>query len=206
MRDMGYYFTLSEHMDLALTGGFYTLGSWEVGAASRYIKRYKYSGNLNFKYASIRTGDKGDPDFIKQNTYNLQWSHTQDPKANPGSTFSASVNLASSGYSKYSATNLNDMLATQTNSSISYSKNWAGTPFSLSMSMSISQNSQTEAISANLPNVSFNVSQFFPLKRKVKKGEDRWNERISMSYSAKMTNSINAKESDIISKESLKNM
>ncbi|MBQ1227703.1 MAG: LPS-assembly protein LptD [Alistipes sp.] len=206
MRDMGYYFTLSEHMDLALTGGFYTLGSWEVGAASRYIKRYKYSGNLNFKYASIRTGDKGDPDFIKQNTYNLQWSHTQDPKANPGSTFSASVNLASSGYSKYSATNLNDMLATQTNSSISYSKNWAGTPFSLSMSMSVSQNSQTEAISANLPNVSFNVSKFFPLKRKVKKGEDRWYERISMSYSAKMTNSINAKESDIISKESLKNM
>ena len=150
LRDLGYYFSLSDHMDLALTGGFYTLGSWEVGAASRYIKRYKYSGNLNFKYASIRTGDKGDPDFIKQNTYNLQWSHTQDPKANPGSTFSASVNLASSGYSKYSATNLNDMLATQTNSSISYSKNWAGTPFSLSMSMAVSQNSQTEAISATL--------------------------------------------------------
>lgn len=206
MRDMGYYFTLSEHMDLALTGGFYTLGSWELGATSRYIKRYKYSGNLNFKYASIRTGDKGDPDFIKQNTYNLQWTHSQDAKANPGSTFSASVNLSSSGYSKYSATNLNDMLATQTNSSIAYSKNWAGTPFSLSMNMAVSQNSQTESISATLPNVSFNVSKFFPLKRKVKMGEDRWYERISMSYSAKMTNSINAKESDFFSSESLKNM
>ena len=129
MRGLGYYFTLSDYMDLTLTGGFYTLGSWEAQAISRYVKRYKYSGNVNFDYASIRSGDKGDPDFVKQNTFRLQWTHSQDPKANPGSTFSASVNLSSSGYSRYSATNLDDMLATQTNSSISYSKNWAGTPF-----------------------------------------------------------------------------
>ena len=206
MRGLGYYFTLSQYMDLTLTGGFYTLGSWEAQVTSRYIKRYKYSGNLNFNYASIRTGDKGDPDFIKQNNFRLQWTHSQDPKANPGSTFSASVNLSSSGYSRYSATNLNDMLATQTNSSISYSKNWAGTPFSLSMNMAVSQNSQTKAISATLPNISFNVSKFFPLKRKLKMGKDRWYEKISMGYSAKLTNSVTATESTIFTRETMDKM
>ena len=206
MRGLGYYFTLGEHMDLTLTGGIYTLGSWEVNAASRYIKRYKYSGNLDFDFTSVRSGDKGDPDFVKQNTYKLQWTHAQDTKANPGSTFSASVNLSSSGYSKYSATNLNDMLSTQTNSSISYSKNWAGTPFSLSMNMAVSQNSQTEAISVTLPNISFNVSKFFPFKRSVKLGKDRWYEKISMSYSGKITNSVNASEKNIFSRETLDNM
>ena len=206
MRDLGYYFTLNQYMDLTLTGGFYTLGSWEAQASSRYIKRYKYSGNFNLDYSSIRTGDKGDPDFIKENTYRLQWTHSQDPKANPGSTFSASVNLSSSGYSRYSATTLNDMLATQTNSSISYSKNWAGTPFSLSMNMAVSQNSKTQAISATLPNVSFNVSKFFPLKRKVKMGQDRWYEKISMSLSSKMTNSISTKEGEMFTRETFNSM
>ena len=206
IRGLGYYFTLSEHMDLALTGGIYTLGSWEANFRSRYIKRYKYSGNLNFDFSSVKSGDKGDADYIKQNTFKLQWTHSQDAKANPGSTFSASVNLASSGYSKYSANTLNDMLSTQTNSSISYSKNWAGTPFSLSMNMAVSQNSQTKAISVTLPTVSFNVSRFYPFKRAVKIGKDRWYEKISMSYSGKLTNSVSATESDIFSRQTLDNM
>ncbi len=206
IRGLGYYFTLSEHMDLALTGGIYTLGSWEANVRSRYIKRYKYSSNLNFDFSSVKSGDKGDADYIKQNTFKLQWTHSQDAKANPGSTFSASVNLASSGYSKYSANTLNDMLSTQTNSSISYSKNWAGTPFSLSMNMAVSQNSQTKAISVTLPTVSFNVSRFYPFKRAVKIGKDRWYEKISMSYSGKLTNSVSATESDIFSRQTLDNM
>ena len=206
IRGLGYYFTLSEHMDLALTGGIYTLGSWEANVRSRYIKRYKYSGNLNFDFSSVKSGDKGDADYIKQNTFKLQWTHSQDAKANPGSTFSASVNLASSGYSKYSANTLNDMLSTQTNSAISYSKNWAGTPFSLSMNMAVSQNSQTKAISVTLPTVSFNVSRFYPFKRAVKIGKDRWYEKISMSYSGKLTNSVSATESDIFSRQTLDNM
>ncbi len=206
IRGLGYYFTLSEHMDLALTGGIYTLGSWEANVRSRYIKRYKYSGNLNFDFSSVKSGDKGDADYIKQNTFKLQWTHSQDAKANPGSTFSASVNLASSGYSKYSANTLNDMLSTQTNSSISYSKNWAGTPFSLSMNMAVSQNSQTKAISVTLPTVSFNVSRFYPFKRAVKIGKDRWYEKISMSYSGKLMNSVSATESDIFSRQTLDNM
>ncbi len=206
LRDMGYYFTMGDYADLALRGGFYTLGSWEVSAASRYVKRYKFSGSFNMEYSNIKTGEKGEPDYIQQSNFRLQWTHSQDPKANPGSTFSASVNFATSGYSRYSATNLNDILATQTNSTISYSKNWAGTPFSLSANMAISQNSQNKTISITLPNIVFNVSRIYPFKRKEKTGKDRWYEKISMQYTAKMTNSVTASESEIFSKKTLENM
>ena len=206
LRGLGYYFIINQHIDLAVTGGFYTLGSWEVNASSRYVKKYKYTGNVNFDFSSVKTGDKGEPDYIQQNNFKLAWTHSQDPKANPGSTFSASVNLATSGYSKYSANTLNDILATQTNSSISYSKSWAGTPFSLSMNMAISQNSQTKAISVTFPNVVFNVARVYPFKRKEAVGKQRWYEKISFTYTGKLTNSANASESEIFTKQTLKNM
>ncbi len=206
IRDLGYYFTFGDHMDLAVRGGIYTLGSWEASAQSRYIKRYKYSGSLQAQFASVKTGEKGEPDYIKQNNFRLQWTHTQDPKANPGSTFSASVNFATSGYSKYSATNLNDILATQTNSSISYSKNWAGTPFSLSANMAISQNSQNSTISVTLPTVVFNVARVYPFKRKEAMGKARWYEKISLQYTAKMTNSLSTTESELFTREAVDKM
>jgi len=206
IRDLGYYFTFGDHMDLAVRGGIYTLGSWEASAQSRYIKRYKYSGSLQAQFSSVKTGEKGEPDYIKQNNFRLQWTHTQDPKANPGSTFSASVNFATSGYSKYSATNLNDILATQTNSSISYSKNWAGTPFSLSANMAISQNSQNSTISVTLPTVVFNVARVYPFKRKEAMGKARWYEKISLQYTAKMTNSLSTTESELFTREAVDKM
>ena len=206
LRDLGYYFTLGEHADLAVRGGIYTLGSWEASAASRYIKRYKYSGSFNLQYSNIKTGEKGEPDYIKQSNFRIQWSHQQDAKANPGSTFSASVNFATSGYNKYSATNLNDILSTQTNSSISYSKNWAGTPFSLSANMAVSQNSQNKTISVTLPTVVFNVSRIYPFKSKNRIGKERWYEKISMQYTGKMTNMVTTTESEILSRKTLDNM
>ena len=206
IRDLGYYFTFGEHMDLALRGGIYTLGSWEVSAVSQYVKRYKFKGNFNLQYSAIRSGEKGESDFVQQNNYKIQWTHSQDPKANPGSTFSASVNLTSSGYSRYSATNVNDILATQTNSSISYSKNWEGTPFSLAFNMSVSQNSRDKTIAVTLPTITFNVSSFNPFKRKEAVGKTRWYEKIKMSYSMKMTNSVNTTESEIFTKETLQKM
>lgn len=206
LRDFGYYFTLSEHMDLALRGGFYTLGSWEASAASRYIRRYKYSGSFNAQFSNVVAGDREDPDYVKQNSFRLQWTHAQDAKANPGTTFSASVNFATSGYSKYSATNINDILATQTNSSIAYSKNWAGTPFSFSSNMAVSQNSQNETINITLPTMVFNVARFYPLKRKNAVGKARWYEKISMQYTGKLTNSVSAKEDDIFSQQTFNEM
>ena len=206
IRGLGYYFIINKHIDLALTGGIYTLGSWEVNASSRYVKRYKYRGNVSFDFSSVKTGDKGEPDYIKQNNFRFTWTHSQDPKANPGSTFSASVNLSSSGYSRYSATTLNDILATQTNSSISYSKSWAGTPFSLSMNIGVSQNSQTRQLAITLPNVVFNVARVYPFKRKEAMGKQRWYEKIGFTYSAKLTNSVSTPEKDIFTMQTLKNM
>lgn len=206
IRDLGYYFTFGDRMDLALRGGIYTLGSWEASAKSRYVKRYKYSGSLDAQFSSVKTGEKGEPDYIKQNNFRLVWTHTQDPKANPGSTFSASVNLTTSGYSKYSATTLNDILSTQTNSSISYSKSWTGTPFSLSANMAVSQNSQNSTISLTLPTVVFNVSRIYPFKRKEALGKARWYEKISMQYTGKMTNTLSTTESELFTRESLDKM
>ncbi len=122
------------------------------------------------------------------------------PRPTPGSTFSASVNFATSGYNRYSATTPDDILSTQTNSSISYSKNWAGTPFSLSANMAISQNSQNQSISVTLPTIVFNVSRIYPFKRKERVGKERWYEKISMQYTGKMTNSVTTTESEIFSK------
>ena len=206
IRGLGYYFIINKHIDLAITGGIYTLGSWEVNASSRYAKRYKYTGNVHFDFSALKTGDKGEADYIKQNNFKFTWTHSQDPKANPGSTFSASVNLSSSGYSKYSAKTLNDILATQTNSSISYSKSWAGTPFSLSMNLSVSQNSQTRQLAITLPNISFNVARVYPFKRKDAMGKQRWYEKIGFTYSAKLTNSVTSAEKDLFTMQTLKNM
>ena len=206
IRDLGYYFTFGEHMDLALRGGIYTLGSWEVSARSQYVKRYKFRGSFDLQYSAIRSGEKGEADFVQQNNYKIQWQHAQDPKANPGSTFSASVNLTSSGYSRYSATSVNDILATQTNSSISYSKNWEGTPFSLAFNMAVSQNSRDKTIAVTLPTITFNVASFNPFKRKEAVGKTRWYEKIKMSYSMKLTNTVNTKENEIFTKETLNKM
>ncbi|MFR9619732.1 MAG: putative LPS assembly protein LptD [Rikenellaceae bacterium] len=204
LRDMGYYFTINDHVDLTLLGGLYSLGSWELSGSSRYVKKYKYTGNVAINYSSIKTGDVGEPDYIKQKAYKVQWSHSQDAKANPGSTFSASVNFTTSGYSKYSATTLSDILSTQTNSSISYSKSWTG--YSLSTSMSVSQNSQSESISMTFPTAVFNVSRFYPLKSESRLGDDRWYEKISMSYTGKMTNSVTTTESEVFTRETLDDM
>ena len=206
IRDLGYYFTFGDYMDLALRGGIYTLGSWELSARSQYVKRYKFRGSFDIKFSAIRSGEKGEPDFVQQNNYKVQWQHSQDSKANPGSTFSASVNLTSSGYGRYSATTVNDILATQTNSSISYSKSWEGTPFSLALNMAVSQNSRDKSISVTLPTITFNVASFNPFKRKQAVGKTRWYEKIKMSYSMKMTNTVNTKESEIFTKETLNKM
>lgn len=206
IRDLGYYFTFGEYMDLALRGGIYTLGSWELSARSQYVKRYKFRGSFDLKFSAIRSGEKGEPDFVQQNNYKIQWQHSQDAKANPGSTFSASVNLTSSGYGRYSATTVNDILATQTNSSISYSKSWEGTPLSLSLNMAVSQNSRDKTISMTLPTITFNVASFTPFKRKQAVGKTRWYEKIKMSYSMKMTNTVSTKESEVFTKETLNKM
>ena len=166
LRDGGYYWAASEHMDLTLLGSIYTYGSWELSAESQYVQRYKYSGRISGRYAKTVIGEPGDANYVNSPSFQLQWTHQQDPKFNPGSTFSASVNFATSGFRQYASTSLNDYVSTTTESSISYGKSWAGTPFSLQISMRASVNSRDSTIQLTLPSATFNMSKVFPFRRK----------------------------------------
>lgn len=169
LRDAGYYFAFNDYIDLTVLGGIYTFGSWEASVASRYTKRYKYSGSFNVRFSKDIIGEKGDQNYMNMNNYNVVWMHQQDPKFRPNSSFSASVNFSSSGYSKYGSQTIGEYLNTQTNSSIAYSKSWAGTPFSLSTNFSHSQNSQDSTVSLSFPNVVFNVARIYPFRRKTRR-------------------------------------
>lgn len=203
LKNGGYYFAFNDYIDLKLTGGIYSLGSWEVNAASSYRVRYKYSGSVGFNYAKTISGDKGSADYVNQSNIKLTWSHSQDSKFNPNSTFSANVNFSTPGYNKNASNSMSDYLSAQTNSSISYSHSWKGTPMSLSASMNYSQNFNTGAVSLGLPNVNFNVSRFYPFKRKVVVGKERWYEKIAMTYKAQLQNSINTTYDDLSKPETL---
>ncbi|MFI3299392.1 MAG: putative LPS assembly protein LptD [Rikenellaceae bacterium] len=192
-RDLGYYFALNDYVDLKLTGSIYSLGSWDLSAASNYKVRYKFSGSVSIAYSSDVIGDKSSPDYVESRGFKVQWTHTQDSKFSPSSSLSASVNFTSnSSYNKYNADNLTDYLSSSSSSSVAYSKSWSGTPFSLSASANYSQNFTDSTVSVVLPNFTFNVSSFAPLKRKNAVGKERWYEKITMTYKTEFQNKLNS--------------
>lgn len=203
LKNGGYYFHINDYLDFKVTGGIYSLGSWEVNAASSYRVRYKYSGSLGFDYAKTISGDKGSADYQNSSNIKLTWTHTQDSKFNPNSTFSANVNFSTPGFNKNASNNLSEYLSAQTTSSISYSHSWKGTPMSLSANMNYSQNFNNGDVALGLPNINFNVSRFFPFKRKVMVGKERWYEKISMTYKAQLQNTLNTKYEDMLKPETL---
>ena len=203
LKNGGYYFHINDYIDLKVTGGIYSLGSWEVNAASSYRVRYKYSGSLGFDYAKTISGDKGSADYQNSSNIKLTWTHSQDSKFNPNSTFSANVNFSTPGFNKNASNNLSEYLSAQTTSSISYSHSWKGTPMSLSANMNYSQNFNNGDVALGLPNVNFNVSRFYPFKRKVVVGKERWYEKISMTYKAQLQNTLNTKYEDMLKPETL---
>jgi len=201
LRDGGYYFALSDKMDLKLIGEIYTKGSWGVTATSNYRKRYRYSGQFLASYQNSVTGDKNMYDYAKQTSFKLQWSHRQDAKANPFSTFSASVNFATTDYEKNNLTSMyNPQSMTQSTrtSSVSYSTGFSSIGLQISTSMNLNQNMRDSSIALTLPTLNVNVSNFYPFRRKKMVGKERWYEKISMSYRADFSNSINTKEDKLL--------
>ncbi len=198
LRDGGYYFAFSDYFDLSLKGDVYSKGSWQVSAQSKYILRYKFSGNFNLAYSKVVEGEPELANYSESNQYSIQWSHTQDPKAMPNSNFSANVNFTSMDNNKYNATNSTDYLSNTTSSSISFRKTFANTPFSMSMNLAHSQNTQTKIVSfSSLPQMTFNMNRIFPFRRKVAVGKTRWYENIGITYAGNMKNSISAPDSII---------
>ena len=195
MRDAGLYFVIGDYFDIALTGDIYTLGSWAVDLNSRYKVNYKCNGNVSISFSNDQTGEKGSSDFFQTRNFGVRWSHSQDAKARPGTSFSASVNFSSPSNSKYNSTSVQEALQNQISSSISYSKNWNG-KLKLSANILHNQNSRDSSYSFTLPNITFSVSRFYPFKRKNRVGKERFYEKFSLGYNTSLQNRINFKASE----------
>lgn len=205
LRDGGYYFAINDKWDLKLLGEIYTKGSWGLSAASNYRKRYKYSGSFFFSYQDTKTGDKGMPDFTEQESFKLQWSHRQDSKANPYSSLSASVNFASTSYERNNLNSLyNPQSMTQSTrtSSVNWSTNFSSIGMSLTATTNLSQNMRDSSLAVTLPDLNINIARFYPFRRKKMVGDERWYEKIALSYTGHVSNSISTKE-DLLFKSNL---
>ena len=197
LRDGGYYFAINDKVDLKVLGEFYTKGSWGLSAQTNYKKRYRFGGNFYFSYQNTKEGEKNMPDYSVSKSFKLTWSHRQDAKANPTQTFSASVNFATSSYERNNLTSMyNPESYTQSTrtSSVSYSKTFSKVGLTLSGTFNLSQNMRDSSISVTLPTLSISQSRFNPFKRKKEAGKERWYEKIAMSYTGTLANSINTKE------------
>ena len=197
MRDLGLYFVIGEYFDIAVTGDIYTLGSWAVNLNSRYKVNYKCNGGFSISYTNNQTGEKGSTDFFQSRDFKVTWNHSQDSKARPGTSFSASVNFSSPSNNRYNSTTIDETLQNQISSSISYGRNWNG-KFNLTVGMNHSQNSKDSSYVFTFPNINFSVSRFYPFKQKHRVGKEKFYEKFSLGYSTALQNKINFKASEFM--------
>ncbi len=201
LRDGGYYFALSDKIDLKILGEIYTKGSWGLSVASNYRKRYKYSGSFLFNYQNTKTGDKGLPDYRRQKSFKVQWSHRQDAKANPTSSLSASVNFATTSFDRNNLTSMyNPQALTQSTrtSSVNWNTSFSSIGMTLALTSNVTQNMRDSTLAISLPDLNINVSRVYPFKRKHSAGDQKWYEKISFSYTGRLSNSINTKEEKVL--------
>jgi len=192
LREGGYYFALNDYMDLRVTGDIYTNGTWGVRLGSNYKVNYRFGGNLNLRYFKNVSGDRNIEDsYSVTNDYAIGWSHSQDSRANPNSSFRASVNLSSSSYDQNHTNNINNVMRSTKQSSISYTKTFPNSPFNMSASLNQNQNSSTNAVNMTLPKISLNMARITPFKRKSGAGPKRFYEDIQLSYTSLLENRIN---------------
>lgn len=200
LRDGGYYIVINDNIDLKLMGEIYTKGSWGLSAYSNYNKRYRCSGNFMVSYQKTVTGEKNMPDYSKQSSFKVTWTHRQDPKANPTQSFSASVNFATSNYERNNLVSMyNPEAFTQSTrtSSISYSKTFPSIGLTLSGTFNLSQNVRDSSISVTLPTLNISLARMYPFKRKRQVGNEKWYEKIALSYTGVLSNSISTKENKL---------
>jgi len=193
----GYYFAVNDKMDLKVLGDVFTKGSWALGVESTYNRRYKYSGSLQANYQVTKTGDKGLADYSVAKDFKIVWSHRQDAKASPNSTFSASVNFSTTSYERTNIGNLyNSQLLSQgtKTSSVAYSRSFPDQGLTLSSTFNIAQSLRDSSVAVTLPDLNISLSRLYPFKRKAAVGDERWYEKISLSYTGRLTNSINTKD------------
>lgn len=204
LREGGYYWAVNDKMDLTLTGGIYSRGSWQLGARTNYRKRYKFSGGFGLNIANNVLGEKGLPNYSKQNDFSVQWNHAQDPKAHPMRSFNASVNLSSSKYDQLNTySNYQNPLQHMTNtksSSIAYNQRFTNKLLNFTARIGHTQNSNDRSVVLNLPQANFSVNRFYPFKKGSGAGT-KWYEKIEMRYSSSFESRIKAREDSIFNPE-----
>lgn len=207
LRDGGYYFAINDMIDLQLLGEIYTKGSWGLSAQSNYNKRYRFAGNFYLSYQNTVEGEKNMPDYQRSTSFKVQWTHRQDAKANPSQSFSASVNFATQNYERNNLSSMyNPESYTQSTrtSSVSYSKTFSRIGLTLSGNFNLSQNMSDSSVSVTLPSLNISLARFNPFKRKKKVGQERWYEKIALSYTGELSNSINTKEDKLFKSNLIK--
>jgi hypothetical protein len=191
----GYYFAINDHFGLVSQLDFFSKGSWATYNTLNYATRYRYSGNLSVNYGYNKTGEVYDASATIEKSFNVNWTHQVDPKARPGTNFSAQVNFGTTNYNRLNTMDMNYALNNQYGSTITYSKSWAGKPYSLSVALRHNQNSSSGNLSITLPEINFNLGQFSPFQRKVVTGSPKWYEKISVNYSVSAINKLNTYDS-----------
>lgn len=206
LRDGGYYFAISDNIDLALTGEIYTKGSWGLSARSTYAKRYQYSGNFNISYLLTKNGEKGSPDYSLQKNFQVLWSHSQDSKANPNMSLSASVNFTTSGYTRNDLNSYYSNAFTEStkSSTVNMTYRFPQSKWSISATMNVAQRTQDSTLTVGFPNLTITMSQTQPFKRKKAVGAERWYEKIKMSYNGQFQNSLTAQQDEFFKKSLIK--
>ena len=207
LRDGGYYFAMNDYMDLRLLGEIYTKGSWGLSAETNYRKRYRYNGNFYISYLNTVEGEKNMPDYSKQTSLKVQWTHSMDSKAVPNTSFSARVNFASQNYERNNILSMYDPVAYSQStraSAVSYSRTFPDIGLNLAMSTNLTQNMRDSTVAMTLPDVSISVNRFYPFKRKYAAGKQKWYEKISMSYTGAFTNSITTTETQLFKSNIIK--
>jgi lipopolysaccharide assembly outer membrane protein LptD (OstA) len=201
----GYYWAINQYMDLDLLGDIYTRGSWAVKPTFRYKKRYKYDGSLNTSYAINITGSEGAPDYQRSRDFRVRWTHRQDAKARPAGKFSADVFIVSSNFNKFNPVSAENYLSNEFKSSVAYQTNWNNKYF-LTLNGSHRQNTKTKMVDVNLPELTFTVNRFYPLKRKESLGKPRWYEELNVNYTLNARNSLSLPDSMLLQPDALSKM
>lgn len=197
LRDGGYYFAINDYMDIKALGEIYTKGSWGLSAETNYRKRYRYNGNFYISFLRTVDGEKNMPDYAVTKSLKVQWTHSKDAKASPNTTFSARVNFASENYERSNLESMYNPLAyTQSTraSSVSFSHTFPSIGLNIAGSTNLTQSLCDSSVSMTLPDLSISLNRFYPFRRKHQAGKERWYEKISMSYTGSLSNSINTKE------------
>lgn len=202
----GYYFAINDNIDMALTGEIYTKGSWGLQARSAYTKRYRYNGSFNISYLKSIYGDKGAPDYSKLTNFQILWNHSQDAKANPNMTLSASVNFSTSGYSRNDLNSYYSSAFTENtkSSTVNMTYRFPNSKWSLSTTANVSQRTQDSTLTVSFPNITLTMSQLAPFKRKRAVGAEKWYEKIKISYSGVFNNSLTSRQDQFFKKSLIK--